>query len=266
MYGLYLTLVKHKDHFIFAFAIFFSTYLLLSNDSPKMSIVRGKAAEVVSFISSPFAWVQSLMFLERENQILREKNLILSLQVESMLNLQNENDALLEMLDFKKNEKFIIKSAKVVNKGVQPNLLSIIIDRGSIDGVKSNQAVLTPKGVIGKTIETGKNVSIVQLLSDANFRLSTRVLPSGATGILRFINGETAEIREVQKNVLINIGDKVVTSGYSDIYPAGLPVGTVKGVYQDRSSFQKIISVTLPNDLNAFQHVFIITERLNELE
>ena len=225
-----------------------------------MSIIRGKATDVVSFFSSPFAWIQSLMFLEEENQVLREKNLELSLKVESMLNLQNENNALMEMLEFKKDKKFIIKSAKVVNKGIQPNLLSIIIDRGTIDGVKNNLPVLTPKGVVGKTIEASNNNSIVQLISDANFRLSTRILPSGATGILRFVNGETAEIREVQKNVVINIGDKVVTSGFSDIYPAGLPVGTVKGVYQDRGSFQKVVSIYLPNDLNAFQHVFIVTK------
>ena len=260
MYGIYLTVVKHKDHFAFAFAIIFSTFILLNNESPKMSIIRGKATDVVSFFSYPFAWIQSLMFLEKENQVLREKNLELSLQVESMLNLQNENNALMEMLEFKKNEKFIIKSAKVVNKGIQPNLLSIILDRGTIDGVKNNLPVLTPKGVVGKTIEVSKNNSIVQLISDTNFRLSTRILPSGATGILRFVNGETAEIREVQKNVVINIGDKVVTSGFSDIYPAGLPVGTVKGVYQDRGSFQKVVSIYLPNDLNAFQHVFIIAK------
>ena len=260
MYGIYLTIVKHKDHFVFAFAIIFSTFILLNNESPKMSIIRGKATDVVSFFSYPFAWIQSLMFLEKENQVLREKNLELSLQVESMLNLQNENNALMEMLEFKKNKKFIIKSAKVVNKGIQPNLLSIILDRGTIDGVKNNLPVLTPKGVVGKTIEASKNNSIVQLISDTNFRLSTRILPSGATGILRFVNGETAEIREVQKNVVINIGDKVVTSGFSDIYPAGLPVGTVKGVYQDRGSFQKVVSIYLPNDLNAFQHVFIVTK------
>ncbi len=260
MYGIYLTVVKHKDHFIFAFAIIFSTFILLNNENPKMSIVRGKATDIVSFFSSPFAWIQSLMFLERENQALREKNLELSLQVESMLNLQNENIALMEMLEFKKNKKFIIKSAKVVNKGIQPNLLSIIIDRGTADGVVDDLPVLTPKGVVGKTIEVSRNNSIVQLISDANFRLSTRILPSGATGILRFINGETAEIREVQKNVVVNIGDKVVTSGFSDIFPAGLPVGTVKGVYQDRGSFQKVVSITLPNDLNAFQHAFIITQ------
>ena len=260
MYGIYLTVVKHKDHFVFAFAIIFSTFILLNNESPRMSIIRGKATDVVSFFSSPFAWIQSLMFLEEENQVLRQKNLELSLQVESMLNLQNENNALIEMLEFKKNEKFIIKSAKVVNKGIQPNLLSIIVDRGTIDGVINDLPVLTPRGVIGKTIETSRNNSIVQLISDTNFRLSTRILPSGATGILRFINAETAEIREVQKNVAISIGDKVVTSGFSDIYPAGLPVGTVKGVYQDRGSFQKVVSINLPNDLNAFQHVFIITK------
>ena len=260
MYGIYLTIVKHKDHFVFAFAIIFSTFILLNNESPKMSVIRGKATDAVSFFSSPFAWIQSLMFLEKENQILREKNLELSLKVESMLNLQNENNALMEMLEFKKNKNFIIRSAKVVNKGIQPNLLSIIIDRGLADGVKNNLPVLTPKGVVGKTIETSNNNSIVQLISDANFRLSTRILPSGATGILRFVNGETAEIREVQKNVVVNIGDKVVTSGFSDIYPAGLPVGTVKGVYQDRGSFQKVVSIYLPNDLNAFQHVFIVTK------
>ena len=139
----------------------------------------------------------------------------------------------------KRIKHLLLKSANVVNKGLQPNLLSIIIDRGTADGIKRNLPVLTPKGVVGKTIEISENNSIVQLISDANFRISTRILPSGATGILRFINAGTAEIREVQKNVKINIGDKVVTSGFSDIYPAGLPVGTVKGVFQDRGSFQK---------------------------
>ena len=164
-----------------------------------MGNVRGKAADVISFFSSPIAVVKSLLFLEEENQLLREKTLSLSLQVESMLNLQKENEELLAMLDFKKQTKLIIRPARVVNKGTQPNLLSIVIDAGQVDGIMKNQAVLTPDGVIGKTIESGDQASIVQLMSDANFRLSVRILPSGATGILRFVNGNTAQIREVQK-------------------------------------------------------------------
>tara|TARA_X000001036_G_C20656118_1_gene797027 strand:- start:1222 stop:2022 length:801 start_codon:yes stop_codon:yes gene_type:complete len=266
MYGIYLTVVKHKDHFTFALSLFISLYLLLNNENPRMNVLRGKTVGIISFISSPFTWIQSLMYLEKENQYLREKNLGLSLEVESMYNLQSENQELLAMLDFKKKKKIDVRSAKVVNKGIQPNLLSIIVDRGLLDGISNNQAVITPNGVIGKTIQTGNEATIVQLISDANFRLSSRIIPSGATGILRFINNNTAQIREVQKNVNINIGDKVVTSGYSDIYPAGLPVGTVKGVYQDRGSFQKIVNVTLSNNLNSFQYVFIITNEYDDLE
>ena len=264
MYELYLTIVRNKDHFIFIISIFVSTYLLLNNNNPNMAVIRGKSIEIVSFLSSPFTLVKSLMFLEEENQLLREKTLSLSLQVESMLNLQKENDELLAMLEFKKQSELIIKPARVVNKGLHPNLLTIIIDGGKTDGIYNNQAVLTPKGVIGKTIQTSDKASIVQLITDTNFRLSVRILPSGATGILRILTGNSAQIHEVQKNVDINIGDKVITSGFSDIYPAGLPVGVVEGVYDGRSSFQKDINVRLPNNMSSFQYVFVIVDKVNE--
>ncbi len=79
------------------------------------------------------------------------------------------------------------------------------------------------------------------------------------------MDGNTAQISEVQKNANVKIGDKVVTSGFSDIYPSGLPVGKVEGVYDGRSSFEKIIKVSLPNNMSSFQYVFVITEKLNEV-
>ena len=97
MYGIYLTVVKHKDHFTFALSLFISLYLLLNNENPRMNVLRGKTVGIISFISSPFTWIQSLMYLEKENQYLREKNLGLSLEVESMYNLQSENQELLAM-------------------------------------------------------------------------------------------------------------------------------------------------------------------------
>jgi len=266
MYETYLVIVRQKDHFLFLVAIALSFFLLLNNTSSEMGVVRGKSVEIVSFITSPITFIRSLMSLEKKTQILREKNLSLSLKVESMLNLQNENNELLRMLDFKKQTSLLMKPAKVVNKGLQPNLLSIVINSGSKDGLKRNQAVLTPNGVIGKTVEVGENTSIVQLITDVNYRLSVRILPSGATGILRLIKKGMAQIREVQKNVEINIGDKVVTSGFSDIYPPGLPVGSVSGVYDDRGSFQKVVNLKLSNDISSFQNVFVIIEKINEMD
>jgi|TARA_B100000029_G_scaffold119836_2_gene113207 rod shape-determining protein MreC len=266
MRGLYLAIVRNKDHLLFALSLILSTFLLLNNDNPRMGVIRGKTSEIVAFISSPMTWVKSLMFLEEENQLLREKNLALSLQIESMLNLHRENEQLLSMLDFKRQTKLYLKPARVVNKGIQPNLLSIVIDAGQEDGIERNQPVLTSKGVVGKTIETGASASIVQLITDVNYRLSVRILPSGATGILRWLGDGKGQIREVQKNVDINIGDKVITSGFSDIYPAELPVGEVAGVYDERGSFQKVVNINLPNDMSAFQYVFVIIEDSYEMD
>ncbi len=266
MRGLYLAIVRNRDLLLLVFSLLISSYFLLNKDNPSMRVIRGKTTEIVAFISSPMTWVKSLMYLKEENGLLREKNLVLSLQIESMLNLQIENSRLLGMLDFKRQTKLFLKPARVVNKGIQPNLLSIVIDVGTLDGVETNQAVLTPKGVIGKTIETGESASIVQLITDVNFRLSVRIIPSGATGILRWLGNDKGQVREVQKNVDINIGDKVITSGFSDIYPSGLPVGEVAGVHDERGSFQKVLNIQLPNDMSSFQHVFIIVGEPNDMD
>ena len=75
MYSFYLLIVRYKDHFLFIIALSFSIVLLLNNDSPNMSVIRGKSSEVVSFISSPVSLAKSLLFLEEENQLLRENSI-----------------------------------------------------------------------------------------------------------------------------------------------------------------------------------------------
>ena len=261
MINRYLLILKNRDHILFLVLALVSTLILLNNNDPRMSVVRGKSADLVAFLSSPVSWVRSLMYLEEENRLLRDSNLFLTLQIESMLNLENENKELKEILGFKSKTDLTIVPARVVNKGTQSNLLSVILNVGSKDNVKKNQPVLTAKGIIGKTIFVGETASIVQLINDVNYRVSVRILPSGATGILKWVGNRKAEIKEVQKNVNISIGDEVITSGYSDIYPSGLPVGKVAGVIDKRGSFHKDVTVSIPNDLSVFQHAFVIIGR-----
>ena len=172
--------------------------------------------------------------------------------------LDIENKNLRELLDFKRETKLKIIPASIINKGIQTNIKALTIDVGSRDGVFTNQAVLTPYGVIGKTIQVGKNSAIVQSISDNNFRLSVRIMPSGAVGILRWFDSNTCKVYEIQKNVEVNIGDRVITSGFSKIYPPKLPVGTVSGVYDERGSYQKVINVSIQNDFESIQNVFIV--------
>ena len=260
MRNLLLFIIKNKDHFVFFFAIVLSSVLLFNNKNEEMNIVRGFATDIVSFLSSPMVRVKSLAIVSEENQYLREKNLQLNLELESILYAADENKKLRELLEFKRDTKFEILPARIVNKGIQTNLNSLTIDVGSNNGLLPNQAVLTPEGIIGKTIQVGQSSSLVQSISDNNFRLSVRIMPSGAVGILRWHSSNMCKIFEVQKNVEINIGDRVITSGFSKIYPPKLPVGIVSGVYDERGSYQKVINVNIQNDFESIQNVFIVLD------
>ena len=258
MRNLLLFIIKNKDHFVFAVTVTLSISLLFNRNNDEMSVVRGFSSDIVSFLSSPMVKVKSLAIVSDENQLLREKNLQLNLQLESILYAADENKNLRELLDFKRETKLKIIPASIINKGIQTNIKALTIDVGSRDSVFANQAVLTPYGVIGKTIQVGKNSAIVQSISDNNFRLSVRIMPSGAVGILRWFDSNTCKVYEIQKNVEVNIGDRVITSGFSKIYPPKLPVGTVSGVYDERGSYQKVINVSIQNDFESIQNVFIV--------
>ena len=203
--------------------------------------------------------------LQEETQLLRQKNIQLSLQLESLLIDHDENKSLKKLLNFKNESSMVLLPAKVLNMGISSNISSITLNVGSNDGVKVNQPVLVPDGVIGKTLIVGETSTIVQSISDVNFRLSVRIYPSGATGILRYLNSNICEIREIQKNAEISIGDNVVTSGFSYIYPDDLPVGEVIELIEERGSFQKVAKIRISPNLSSILNVFIIVDsNINE--
>ena len=260
MHNLLLFILKNKDHFVFFIAVILSIALLFNNKNEKMSVIRGFATDIVSFLSSPMVRVKSLAIVSEENQYLREKNLQLNLELESILYAADENKKLRELLDFKRDTKLKIIAARIINKGIQTNLNSLTIDIGSKNGLLPNQAVLTPNGIIGKTVQVGKFSSLVQSISDNNFRLSVRIMPSGAVGILRWNSDNMCKVYEIKKNVEINIGDRVITSGFSKIYPPKLPVGLVSGVYDERGSYQKVVNVEIQSDFESIQNVFVVID------
>ena len=106
--------------------------------------------------------------------------------------------------------------------------------------------------------------SIAQLITDVNFRISVRVFPSGSVGVLRYLNDDICEIREVQKNAQIELGNSVKTSGFSNIYPENLPVGEVIEIQDERGSFQKIVKVKITSNIGSLLNVFVIDRGFNE--
>ena len=258
---LYLIILKRKDIFALVLSILLSMLMLSKGESDNVRLLRCKANRFFTIFYSPITWVRSLAFIEEEAALLREKNLQLSFQMESMSYLLEENNRLEELLDFERESKMTILPARVINMSASPYLSSSLsIDIGLESGVAENAPVITPKGIIGKTTIVGDNAAIVQLINDVNFRLSVRIKPSGSTGILRWLDGDLYLIKEVQKNANVNIGNKVVTSGFSDIFPNDLPVGEVVNITDERGRFQKSVVVKINENIGSIINLFVIVD------
>ena len=262
MRTLYLSILKRKDIFTLILSIILSLLMLSNGESDNVRLLRSKANRFFTILYSPITWIRSMALIEEEAALLRDKNLQLSFQVESMRYLLEENNRLEELLDFQRESKMTILPARVINMSASPYLSSSLsIDVGLESGVEENDPVITPKGIIGKTTIVGDNASIVQMINDVNFRLSVRIKPSGSTGIMRWLDGVLYLIKEVQKNANVNIGDKVVTSGFSDIFPNDLPVGEVVNITDERGRFQKSVVVQINENIGSIINLFVIVDQ-----
>ena len=144
----YLIITKHKDIFALIISIVLSLIMLSNGESDNLRLLRSKANRILTRIYTPITWIRTMSLIEEEASLLREKNLQLSFQLESMKHLFDENIRLKQLLNFKRESKLNIYPARVSNMGASPHLSSSLsIDIGSNLGVSINDPVMTPSAV-----------------------------------------------------------------------------------------------------------------------
>ena len=238
--------------------ILLSIFLIFSSENEKIQSFRVYTTDKFSFLYQPFNWIDNQSFLMKRVEVLASENLKLNLENQILSSNELENKRLREFLDFKAKRDYNFIGSDVISKGTNSNLNAFLINQGSNSGVKKNDPVLSSKGVVGKIIAVSDNHSSVQLVSDGNFRLSVKILPSESEGIMRWRSNQICEIFEVKKTAKVNIGDVVLTSNLSSYFPPDLPVGKVISIHDKSDSFNKIVRLELYADLSTINQLFII--------
>jgi rod shape-determining protein MreC len=253
-----LFIKKNLDGLVLFICILISITLIFSNNNVKIQTFRSSTLEFFSFLYQPFDWLDDQLFLKRKLEVLSYENLKLNLENEILALSEIENKRLRELLKFKARNELDLIGADILSKGINSNMSSVLLDRGEVDGIRQNSAVLSSRGVVGKVIFVSKNHSGVQLVSDVDFRLSVKILPSETEGIMRWIKEDFCEVVEVQATSDIEIGDIVLTSNLSTYFPPNLPVGEVVSVYKKSNSSNKIIRMKLFSNLSTLNQLFIV--------
>lgn len=203
--------------------------------------------------------------LVEENEALREENRLLQDRISKAEEAEEMNNWLYDYLELKREHidyKFTEASVTAREGG---NFATVfMLDKGKAHGIKANMPVVTDDGIIGYITEAGTNWAKAVTLLEAGTAVGAYVERSGVEGVIEG-NFELAEkglctFSYLSADADIVVGDRIISSGYGNVYPRGLVIGTVETVEKDTASRSIYVTVRPETDLSELSKLMIITD------
>lgn len=182
-------------------------------------------------------------------------------QNEALLEIQGEYQTLLDLVNRARQTPELRRvTARVIGYDPSPAVRSIIIDKGSNDGIVVGMPVESARGLVGRVFRTTPNASQVALLVDNASAIPVRMGTSRATGILQGggLGGETV-INWIDWQYDIERGEVVLTSGLGGNFPEDVPIGRVIEVQSSEAELFQSAIVQPAVDFSSLEIVFVIT-------
>ena len=161
--------------------------------------------------------------------------------------------------------------ARVIWKSPTAWYSTIQINKGSGDGVKRDQPVVTGDGLVGKVTSVNGGTATVTLITDSSMNVSAQVEPGGAGGVVRASLGDPNDMRLdfIQKGHSVSVGQNVTTSGFASgkldsIYPRGIPIGRVSKVSSNELALYREAHITPFADFRRLDYVQVITNKIKQ--
>jgi rod shape-determining protein MreC len=192
------------------------------------------------------------------NRYLNRKLDSLSVLTSSLIKYKYENERLRTMLGFDLNLPYYLVPAEILAISPTSRFKSILIDAGREKRVDINMPVISPSGIVGKTVAVDNKASTVQLLLDPSCKIAARLQQSRALGIVSYQGGPCLSLTNVPLDQDVSVGDTVVSSGLGGIFPPGLLIGTV--VKSERREGELFLEILIAPGANfsILEEVFVI--------
>ncbi|WP_349763873.1 rod shape-determining protein MreC [Fusobacterium sp. SYSU M8D902] len=221
--------------------------------------IQRRVYQIGNFFKETSEAVVSYKSILEENRNLKNEQVKYDIVVAYNKELDQENERLREILKMKEEKKLNIKVAKVNFRNPSNLYERFYINLGKKDGIKKNYIVLAGENLIGKIGKVYDDYSIVDMITGENYTVSS-LTESGALGIVRGSNeGDGTlyfEANTFQEN--IEIGEKVYTSGISEIYPKGIYLGKISEVIESGTEILKSIKLESEVDVINLAEVLIL--------
>ena len=248
----------NKDVLALFITLSLSIVLLFSNSSPQIQQLKFQISWLFGKVAYPINWYKDVLIVKEENRKLKNDVVQLSLLNSELESYRQENKRLKEMLNFSQYQAVNYLTANVVNYHLGIINQTITIDIGELDGLSKNLPVLDENGLLGKTIQFNDHATMVQLITDKNYRVSIRIGKDRTLGIFFPTHGKYGILEGVRKTTPLHAGDIAYTSGISEIYPPNIPVAQIISISKEKNqAFQRVV-VEILGSIFTLDYVFVI--------
>lgn len=233
---------------------------------PVRSVLTSLASPIYWIADTPsrfMHWGETTMVsrstLIEENKKLREQQRLLAGKLIKFEALQSENKRLQSLLNSSTIISDRVLAAEIIGVSPNPLLHTVVINKGSIDGVVIGQPLIDASGLMGQVIEVGFTSARVMLISDSSHAVPVQVNRNGVRGIAEGTGLMTElNIPHIPVTTDIKKGDLLVTSALGGVFPSGYPVARVTSIEEDPGHLFLIVKAKPTAQLNQRRHVLLV--------
>ena len=218
--------------------------------------VQRAASIAVGGVRASWGDYFALQEVHRENERLQQELAQLRIGLQQERALAQQSRTLEQLLELRGRTPLMTTASGVIGSGASPDFRTITIDKGTSDGLRSDMAVISPAGVVGRVITPSLRAAKVQLLIDRNAGAAALVERSRAQGIVEGTGGNL-RMNYVSGTADVQVGDVLVTSGIEGIYPKGFVIGQIESIERGAGEFSSIV-IRPAVDFSSLESVLVV--------
>lgn len=257
-------LIKYNYWFLFLLLEVASFILLFRFNHYQQSVYFTSANGVAGKVYEISGGITSYFHLKTANEDLLDRNMWLEqrlLFLENVLKEKGLDSARLYSMERLAPTKYQIFKANVIKNSLNKADNYITLDRGTTEGIRPEMGVVDANGVVGIVYKTSPHYSLVIPLLNSKSSISCKIVGSDYFGYLKWEGGNSrfAYLKDLPRHAEFNLGDTVVTSGYSTVFPEGVMVGTVDDMSDSHDGLSYLLKIKLATDFGKVSNVRVIS-------
>lgn len=249
-----------RDYFLTAVILILALFLITSRHDGGLQNARKFSLTVMSYLEQPLGHFRIYRQAIATNNYLHRQNILLQDELSRLRSIRQQNEILRDLLNLRADSPHSLIPVSAVAKDLTSLNSFITVNRGSRDGARVGMPVINSDGLIGIVILVNERFSQVMPYNNSMFRVSVQIENSRATGIASrgAETGRGLLLEFVPETIDVVPGEVVLTSGFGNQFPAGIPIGEVTFVESNTGRNTLLITLQAFAELNTLTEAFLI--------